>query len=40
MTITSFVMPRRLTLKSGVGTSRQITFPSPRVNWLHRPLLH
>jgi hypothetical protein len=31
MTITSFIVPMKLTLKSGASIGHQITFPSPRV---------
>ncbi len=40
MTITSFVMPMKLTLKSGANIGHPIIFPSPKVSWLCRPLLH
>jgi hypothetical protein len=40
MIITSFVMPIRLKLRSSVNIGRQITFPSPKVYWLHRHLPH
>jgi hypothetical protein len=35
MIIMSFVMPMRLTLRNGTNIGCQITFPSPRVDYLH-----
>jgi hypothetical protein len=40
MTIMSYVMPMMLTLRSGANIKHPITFPSPKVSWLRRPLLH